>query len=149
MTLYFPDVNIWIALSFNRHAHNDAAMRWIRSVRREDRLLFSRYTQLGLLRLLTNSHVVNPPLNVTDAWSVYDRWLADPRIEFAPEPRTTDTAFRQATAPFSSQASPQWIGDCYLLAYARETDAVLVTFDQALHKLAASMRYAAIIPDGS
>ena len=72
--------------------------------------------------------------------------LDDPRVEFYPEPRSVDIAFRRATSPFSDQAASKWIGDCYLLAFAHETGAALVTFDQALHKLAVARGDAAVIP---
>jgi len=57
-----------------------------------------------------------------------------------------DAAFRQATAPFARRPASKWIGDCYLLAYAVESDATLVTFDKALLALAGKNRYAAIRP---
>jgi len=108
MTLYCPDVNVWLALSVQEHIHHETAMRWLQRVRLEERLIFMRYTQLGLLRLLMNPTVLNPPLAILEAWSVFDRWLMDPRVEFFPEPRSIDNAFRQATAPFSHQAAAKW-----------------------------------------
>ncbi|HTC86686.1 MAG TPA: hypothetical protein VK686_00240 [Bryobacteraceae bacterium] len=49
------------------------------------------------LRLLTNETVMGEEtLTVDHAWSVYERWLDDPRVEFHPEPRNVDTAFRHA-----------------------------------------------------
>jgi predicted nucleic acid-binding protein len=66
-------------------------------------------------------------------------------VELYPEPRNVDTAFRHATAPFAAQYASKWIGDCYLLAFAKETRTTLVTFDQALLRLARKHEYAAII----
>lgn len=147
MTLYFPDVNVWVALSVQGHVHNETATRWLARVRREDRIIFGRFTQMGLLRLLTNSTVmVEEALTTVDAWAAYDRWLSDPRIDFYPEPQSLETAFRQTTVPFSGQPGSKWIGDCYLMAFAREIQAALVTFDKALHKAAVSMGYAAVVP---
>src|ERR1700722_11636314 len=54
MTSFFPDVNVWIALSVIHHSHNSAAWQWLGHLPRETSLIFSRYTQVGLLRLLTN-----------------------------------------------------------------------------------------------
>lgn len=146
MTLYCPDVNVWLALSVQEHAQHETAMRWLRRVRIEERLLFSRYTQLGLLRLLMNPALLDPPLAMLEAWQVFDRWLEDPRTVFTAEPRSMDTAFRQASAPFADQAAARWLGNCYVLAFARETDSILVTFDQALFRLANRMAYSALIP---
>jgi predicted nucleic acid-binding protein len=67
-------------------------------------------------------------------------------VEFYPEPRDLDAAFREATAPFASQRASKWVGDCYLLAYAKQSDATLVTFDKALLAAARKHGYAAIVP---
>ncbi len=67
-------------------------------------------------------------------------------MELHPEPRDIDSAFRLATAPFATQPASKWIGDCYLLAFAKQSGATLVTFDKALLRLARTHHYAAIIP---
>jgi len=83
---------------------------------------------------------------VQGGWDIYDRWLSDPRVQFHPEPRNVDAAFRHATAPFAAQRASKWIGDCYLLAFAKDIEATLVTFDRALLGLARKQNCAAIIP---
>jgi toxin-antitoxin system PIN domain toxin len=149
MTLFFPDLNVWLALSDAGHSHSRETWNWIELLSPEARLIFSRYTQIGLLRLLTNSAVMGPQtLTLRKAWEVYQAWLADPRVEFYPEPRGLDDAFRQATAPLASRADSKWVGDCYLLAYARQTAAVLVTFDRALLNFARTQGFAAVRPAG-
>ena len=70
-----------------------------------------------------------------------------PRLQFHPDPRQLDAAFRRATAPFASERASKWIGDCYLLAFAKESGATLVTFDKALLGLARKQDCAAILPD--
>jgi predicted nucleic acid-binding protein len=80
------------------------------------------------------------------AWGIYDRWLEDPRVEFYPEPRNLDAAFREGTQPFAAQAGSKAVGDCFLLAYAKEVEATLVTFDRGLHEFARRQNYAAIVP---
>ena len=66
---------------------------------------FIRITQLGLLRLLTNSAAMGG------------------------KPLTNDEAFRAMSA--AARPSPKiWI-DAYLAAAAKSNDAVLVTFDRA------------------
>jgi toxin-antitoxin system PIN domain toxin len=147
MISFFPDLNVWLALSFEKHSHTADAWRWLNRLPEDTALLFSRYTQLGLLRLLTNTAVMGEnALTLQGGWMVYDRWLSDRRVQFHPEPRDLDPAFREATDPFSNQRAPKWIGDCYLLAFARESGATLVTFDKALLGLARREDYAAIIP---
>jgi toxin-antitoxin system PIN domain toxin len=148
MTSYFPDLNVWVALSDGGHSHNAAAWAWINNLAPDDRLVFSRYTQIGLLRLLTNKAVMGDQTQtLRQAWAVYDRWLADPRVEFCPEPRQVEERFRAATEPFSGQAASKWVGDCWLLAYAQATHSNLVTFDQALFDAARKLGHAAIRPN--
>jgi predicted nucleic acid-binding protein len=55
MTLFFLDLNVWLALSVASHAHNADSWNWMNSLPGDAKLVFSRYTQIGLLRLLTNS----------------------------------------------------------------------------------------------
>lgn len=147
MTSYFPDLNIWLALSVEGHRHNAVAWDWLNGLNRDYQLYFSRYTHLGLLRLLTNRAAMNErTLTVREAWDVYDQWLNDPRVEFPPEPRDLETSFRKAMAEFSDKSAPNWIGDCYLLAYAKNSGSALVTFDKALHRLAKAQGCVAVIP---
>jgi len=147
MTLYFPDVNVWLALSVVDHTHNTVAWKWLRSLRGDVRLVFSRYTQLGVLRLLANAAVTGPhPLTLREAWNVYDQWMEDPRVDFYPEPRNIDSAFRGAMKPFATKSAPAWVGDCWLLAFAEETGATLVTFDRALLDFSRKQGHSAVMP---
>jgi len=140
-------LNVWLALSVRGHLHNSDAWNWLNLQPVGARLIFARYTQLGLLRLLTNESVmVERTLTLRNAWDVYDRWLKDPRVEFHPEPRGLDAVFRDATASFAGKAASKWIGDCYLLAYANHSHAALATFDKALHRLAGKQGCSAVIP---
>ncbi|MEI9815298.1 MAG: hypothetical protein WDO18_22795 [Acidobacteriota bacterium] len=103
MTSYFLDVNVWLALSDSEHSHHSDAWRWLGSIANGDRLMFSRQTQIGLLRLLTSSAAMRAAvLTLGEAWKVYDEWLDDPRVQFHPEPHGTDLAFREVTAPSQS-----------------------------------------------
>lgn len=121
MTSFFPDLNVWLALSVSSHSHSGDVWNWIKELPGEAKLIFSRYTQIGLLRLLTNPSVMGEQtLSLRRAWAVYDQWLEDPRVAFYPEPRGIDANFRQTTEPFSSKQASKCIGDCYLLAYERQ-----------------------------
>ncbi|MFZ0633520.1 MAG: TA system VapC family ribonuclease toxin [Acidobacteriaceae bacterium] len=147
MTLFFPDLNVWLALSVEGHTHNTPAWRWLRSLPEDSRLIFSRYTQIGLLRLLTNSAMMSDRiLTVHEAWKVYDGWLKDPRVEFQPEPRNVDAEFREALEPLAAKAASKWVGDCWLLAFAAGWGATLVTFDRALFDFAWKWKQPAVIP---
>jgi uncharacterized protein len=147
MTLFFLDVNVWLGVSVSGHRHHDVASAWLGRLPDDSTLIFSRFTQLGLLRLLTNTAVMGEEtLTLRRAWAVYDRWLQDPRVEFYPEPRNLDAAFRRATEPFAGKTASKWVGDCWLLAYAEAVQARLVTFDQALCDVARKQGNRAVIP---
>lgn len=129
------------------HPHSAQAWNWLNPLPREAGLIFSRYTHIGLLRLLTNESVMGEQtLTLQKAWAVYDRWLDDPRVSFYQEPRGLDAAFREATAPFGRKPASKWVGDCYLLAFAHVSQAALVTFDKALYELAHKRAHSAVVP---
>jgi uncharacterized protein len=147
MTSFFPDLNVWLALSVAGHSHSRDAWSWANLLPRETRLIFCRYTQIGLLRLLTNQAVMGEQtLTLRKAWSVYDRWLADPRVDFYPEPRDADAEFRRVTEPFGTKPASKWIGDSWLLASSNGLQSTLVTFDKALYQQARKQGYSAVMP---
>ena len=129
----FPDINVWLALSYERHQHYSVAHAWFASLGDDTRICFCRLTQLGLLRLLTTDAVMggaDKALNQAEAWRAYDRWLEDDRIFLVEEPVAIEIRFRA----FSQQRRPapkDW-SDSYLLAFAETADMKLVSFDQAL-----------------
>jgi toxin-antitoxin system PIN domain toxin len=125
----FPDVNVWLALASPEHTGRESALNWWDA--QEEPILFSRITQMGLLRLLTMAAPMNgKPLQMKQAWKVYDEFLSDERVVFAPEPATIENRFRVNSK--GAQASPKLWTDAYLLAFAAEAGAGIVTFDQAL-----------------
>lgn len=130
----FPDVNVWLALTCERHVHHNAAKRWFESLDDGARLFFCRVTQLGLLRLLTTQAVMGSDevMSQGAAWQAYDRWLQDDRISFLAEPPALEEAFR-AMSRLRRPAPKEW-ADSYLAAFALVTDLTLVTFDHALHQ---------------
>ena len=147
MTSFFPDLNVWLALSVAGHSHSGDAWSWANLLPRETRLIFCRYTQIGLLRLLTNQAVMGEQtLTLRKAWSVYDRWLADPRVDFYHEPRDADAEFRRVTEPFGTKPASKWIGDSWLLASSNGLQSTLVTFDKALYQQARKQGYSAVMP---
>jgi uncharacterized protein len=147
MTLFFPDVNVWLALSVEAHQHSNKAWQWMGMLPKEAKLVFCRYTHLGLLRLLTNSSVMGQAVvSLEEAWSVYDRWLGDARVAFYPEPRDVDVTFRQITRRFGQQPATKMVGDCWLLANAVGIGATLMTFDQSLLALIRKEGHRGAIP---
>lgn len=127
----FPDINVWIALTVERHVHHTRAIKWFDSIGGPGRLFFCRFTQLGFLRLLTLEAVMGlqEVMAQAEAWKTYDRWLQDERIGFLDEPPEIESAFRALTQ--SCQAAPKDWADSYLAAFAMSAQLTLVTFDQA------------------
>jgi toxin-antitoxin system PIN domain toxin len=128
----FPDINVWIALTIERHVHHRRARSWFESVGDSGRVFFCRITQLGLLRLLTAEAVMGPDevMAQAQAWMTYDRWLQDERISFLNEPPEIEPAFRALTQ--SGQAAPKDWADSYLAAFAAAAQLTLVTFDRGI-----------------
>lgn len=111
------------------------AWAWFKGLH-DAEVLFCRFTQVGLLRLLSTKAVMGEDcLTMRAAWAVFDRWLNDPRISFLDEPAGTDTAFRNVTATMSNKASPKLLGDAYLLALSHAGGSVLVSLDGGLTEL--------------
>jgi toxin-antitoxin system PIN domain toxin len=147
MTSFFPDLNVWLALSVSGHSHSEDAWKWANVLPQETRLIFCRYTHIGLLRLLTNQAVMGrETLTLREAWTVYDQWLGDPRIDFYPEPRDADAEFRRVMGPFEASPASKWIGDGWLLASANGLHSTLVTFDKALYQHGRRQGYPVVMP---
>jgi uncharacterized protein len=128
---FFPDINLWIALSSANHAHTGPAWEWYRSLDDEAYLHFCRQTQLGLLRLLTTESVMRDHTQtLRGAWRVYERWRNQDKVGFLEEPYGLDLLFQAGSD--LSQASPKLWNDAYLAAFSEAAGLTLVTFDRAL-----------------
>jgi len=142
MTSYLIDINVWLSLSWGLHPHSDAAHSWLAALpQRSTRLVFTRITQLGLLRLLTNESVMGQSvLTVAQALRIYDQWAEDPRVEFAAEPQGIELAFRNAAVHSANKAATKVIMDAYLAGFAKTEHVTLITFDKALCKIASDTK---------
>jgi toxin-antitoxin system PIN domain toxin len=128
----FPDINVWIALSFDGHVHHSIAADWFESLSPDSRFFFCRFTQLGLLRLLSSDVVMGGALvrNQIQAWGIYDDWLRDDRISLLEEPPELERLFR-AHSRHKRPAPKDW-ADSYLSAFAAASNLSIVTFDRSL-----------------
>ena len=136
MKSYFPEVNVWIALAYEGHQHHSSATSWFATLDREA-VYFCRFTQLGMLRLLTHRSVMREDVrSQAEAWRAYDFFLQDERISFQAEadPDQIESVFRRLTSSRRS-FSQQW-PDAYLAAFARIAGLTLVTFDRGLRQMA-------------
>jgi toxin-antitoxin system PIN domain toxin len=127
----FLDVNLWVALTFDRHAHHVKAKEWYEAVPATATLVFCRQTQLGLFRILTTAAVMHQNvLTQRECWQVFDQWIATGQVAWADEPGETETRLRGLTQ--GASASPKVWMDAYLTAFADGANLTLVTFDKAL-----------------
>lgn len=133
----FPDINVWVALTYEGHVHHRTAATWFATLKSEASLVFCRLTQLGLLRLLTTEAVMGDEvMSQPQAWTAYDQWLQDPRVDLVDEPAEIETRFRALTR-LRQPATKDW-ADSYLAAFATAGQLTLVTFDRRLRTKAKS-----------
>jgi len=129
-TLNFLDANVWLALLWSRHIHSEKARDWFDKAESEQ-FFFCRFTQLTVLRLLTTEKILGKDTKtMSEAWGLWDRVWADPRISFLPEPDNLEQEFRRRSR--LSSHSPKVWADAYLLAFASMAGLKFVTFDRAL-----------------
>jgi len=132
MNSFLVDSNVWLALSDDRHVHHGAARRWFDN--NESPVYFCRNTQLALLRLLTNSHVMTTAVKThAEAWQIYDNIRADSRVGFAAEPWNIDPVLRDLTK--ARVHSPNAWSDAYLGALARALELCIVSFDSVFRAM--------------
>ena len=130
-TSLFPDINVWVALTYEGHVHHRIAAKWFATLKPDVDLVFCRLTQLGLLRLLTTEAVMGDEvMTQPEAWAVYDQWHQDPRVNVVDEPAEIEARFRALTR-FRQPAAKDW-ADSYLAAFATAGKLTLVTFDRGL-----------------
>jgi uncharacterized protein len=136
-TSLFPDINVWVALTYEGHAHHRTAAAWFTTLKSDVSLVFCRLTQLGLLRLLTTEAVMGDEVKTQpQAWEAYDRWQQDPRVELMDEPAEIEASFRSLTR-LRQPATKDW-ADSYLASFATVGQLTLVTFDRGLRAKAKS-----------
>jgi uncharacterized protein len=127
--MLLPDVNVWLALTFDFHAHHVAAKSWYEGS--NETCAFCRWTQQGFLRLATNAAVFKEEaVSLKQAWGLYDAILSDARVVFAEEPKDLESYWRAYTRRRSF--SPKVWSDAYLAAFARAAGSRVATFDKGL-----------------
>jgi hypothetical protein len=84
--MLLPDVNVWLALTFDSHVHHPAAKSWF-EVLSGELCLFCRMTQRGFLRLSSYVAVFGSnALSLREAWEKYDLLQSDPFVSYINEP---------------------------------------------------------------
>lgn len=130
--MHLPDINFWLALAFDSHAHHPVAEEWIESAATQS-CLFCRVTQMGFLRLSTNRKVFPlDALTMANAWQRFDELLSDERVAFAEEPDDIESEWRGVTQ-LQTFSTNVWT-DSYLAAFAQAADLEIVTFDKGFSR---------------
>lgn len=126
------DTNLLLALCYDRHAHHRAALTWLDAQGRRSAVL-CRSTQLSLLHLLCHATVMAKDVcTLSQAWSVYDRILADERFMFRPEPANLEPILRRLTQ--RNLPAPKLWQDAYLASFALASGLHLATFDRGFQQ---------------
>ena len=133
MKSFLADVSVWVALTYDRHVDHALVRRWFEASA-DDRLYFCRISQLGLLRLLTNSALMGGDVQSQQhAWRAYDRTRSHPRVGFQAEPEGFEKQFRELTQ--SPHPRTKHWSDAYLAALALTSDLRVVTLDKAFPRM--------------
>ncbi|HEX4412694.1 MAG TPA: TA system VapC family ribonuclease toxin [Lacipirellulaceae bacterium] len=128
--MLLPEVNVWLALTFDSHVHHPGAKHWFNALS-TDVCLFCRLTQIGFLRLTTNSSVFGKDALTLDvAWQKYNLLLCDARVSYVDEPTGLKTFWR-AHAQGRSFSPKVWT-DAYLAAFAQAANLEVVSFDRGM-----------------
>lgn len=128
--MFFPDVNVLVALTIESHEHSAIAHDWYVE-QGKPTLVVCRHTQLGLLRFITSAkYFGDDAVTNRNALALYDQLIEAGRLEFRLEPAGLEDAVRRiADIPMKS---PNVWSDAYLAAFATLLRMPLVTFDVAL-----------------
>ena len=122
------DINVWLSLAFDSHAHHPVGKQWFDGLS-DQVCYFCRLTQQGFLRLATNPSVFGKnAVTLPDAWQKFDLFMSDPRVSLAEEPDGLESYWRGYTQRQSF--SPKVWNDAFLAAFARAAGLELVTFDK-------------------
>src|SRR3982751_3846122 len=95
MTISLLDVNVWLALVGEGHVHHLTARVWF-AAQSGASVAFCRVTQMALLRLLTNPHVMGrSPRTIVEAWEIFTGLRRDQRVVFATDQERVDAVWSQ------------------------------------------------------
>jgi predicted nucleic acid-binding protein len=92
--MFLPDINFWLALTFEVHAHHVRAKQFFDSHPAE-LFFFCRFTQQGFLRIASNATVFGEEaVSLREGWHLYDRILTDSRVSLIEEPNDLEQYWR-------------------------------------------------------
>jgi predicted nucleic acid-binding protein len=105
---------------------------------------FCRVTQMSFLRLLTNPAITREDaLPRRQAWDVYAKLIADPRIQLIREPDNVE-ALWMTFSKRDDKSHLLWTDD-YVAAFVQAVEAELVTLDRGFKKRYPAVRVTCLI----
>jgi toxin-antitoxin system PIN domain toxin len=129
---YLADVNVWLALVFDRHPHHAASVRWWSARGPAMNILFCRITQSAFLRISTGRTFLTALAlsgrTNAEAWQTYELMQRDRRVGYAAEPADIEAIWKRLSCQ-NKQSSNLWT-DTYLAAFAIAAGHRFVTFDR-------------------
>lgn len=131
------DTNVWLALVLSEHPGHLVAQDWFTRLKQAHKsLLFCRFTEQSVLRLLTSEKILHN-LNLEaftngEAIKALSEMQQNPMVDTGVEPPSTKNLWlRLSTRP---TASPKLWMDAYLAAFAISGHHQMVTFDKGFRK---------------
>jgi toxin-antitoxin system PIN domain toxin len=129
------DLNVLVALTEPEHVHHRRAEDWFNTSGKEDWGVCP-LTEAGFVRVTTNPSYRPVPRSMEQAIAILQMIKEYPGYSFW----KIEESWTTLTAPFTARIfGHQQVTDAYLLGLAIKNDGVLVTFDEAILKLAGSM----------
>lgn len=128
-----PDVNVWLALVDENHAHHEKSMHYWQEESAAE-IVFCRVTMLAFLRLSTHPKVLSRGLSPGEAWEIYQRYRREAHVGFIQDSPAVDQAFQELTMQAEFQHH-LWT-DCYLMALAGVKNCRIVSFDEDFNRFA-------------
>ncbi len=131
------DTNVWLALVLLEHPGHQLAQAWFTRLKQEPKsLLFCRFTEQSVLRLLTSEKILHS-LNLeaftnNEAVEALSGMQKNPMVETEAEPPSTKNLWLKLAARPS--ASPKLWMDAYLAAFAIRGHHQMVTFDKGFRE---------------
>lgn len=122
-----PDINVWLALADTDHEHHERAKSfWEKES--APRLAFTRVSMLGLIRLLSNRHVMKgDPFTPAEAWGAYQAFRDLPEVLLLSEPDSAESRMRKWSEEADFPAAR--LTDAWIASVAYTTRSRLVSFD--------------------
>ncbi len=138
--IFFPDVNVLIALAWPNHLHHSDAHRWFSDTINgtENSWATSPLTQTAFIRISSNPRIIHDAVPVREAQTILDAYIQHPAHVFWAD--TLDASVLAKLPPSMLQGHRQ-VTDAYLLSLAFQNSGVLVTFDKAIVNQAVGTKY--------